>query len=185
VPGETNIVLFLTASLVVIVAPGPDNILALTRGVTLGRRVALVSAVGASVGLVTHSLFAAAGLSVLLARSSAGFWVVKCVGGGVPDLPRPQGAARPGGLRPSPGLVPRGGPKRLRPGRSLERLEPQDSGVLFGVPAAVCGVGRHGPAASWLIRPIRRGNGFFGDARKITKIWPPGRFSPPAARLPD
>ena len=29
--GETNIVLFLTASLVVIVAPGPDNILVLTR----------------------------------------------------------------------------------------------------------------------------------------------------------
>jgi threonine/homoserine/homoserine lactone efflux protein len=33
VAGETNIVLFLTASLVVIVAPDPDNILVLTRGV--------------------------------------------------------------------------------------------------------------------------------------------------------
>jgi len=49
VPGETNIVLFLTASLVVIVAPGPDNILVLTRGagldggvlVGLGLRLAL------------------------------------------------------------------------------------------------------------------------------------------------
>ena len=78
--GETNLLLFLTASLVVIVAPGPDNILVLTRGVTLGRRAALVSAAGASVGLVTHSVFAAAGLSVLLARSSAAFSVVKYVG---------------------------------------------------------------------------------------------------------
>lgn len=57
---EIDLILFLTASLVVIVAPGPDNILVLTRGVTLGRRAALVSAAGASVGLVCHSLFAAA-----------------------------------------------------------------------------------------------------------------------------
>ena len=49
--GETNIDLFLTASLVVIAAPGSDNILVLTRGVTLGRRASLVSAAGASVGL--------------------------------------------------------------------------------------------------------------------------------------
>ena len=79
-PQEANLILFLTASLVVIVAPGPDNILVLTRGVTLGRRAALVSAAGASVGLVTHSLFAAAGLSVLLARSAVAFSVVKYAG---------------------------------------------------------------------------------------------------------
>ena len=77
---ETNLILFLTASLVVIVAPGPDNILVLTRGVTLGRRAALVSAAGASVGLVTHSIFAAAGLSALLARSAVAFSVVKYAG---------------------------------------------------------------------------------------------------------
>jgi len=77
---DGNLILFLAASLVVIVAPGPDNILVLTRGVTLGRKAALVSAAGASVGLVTHSLFAAAGLSVLLARSAVAFSVVKYVG---------------------------------------------------------------------------------------------------------
>ena len=78
--GETSLILFLPASLIVIIAPGPDNILVLTRGVTLGRRAALVSAAGASVGLVTHSLFAAAGLSVLLARSAVAFSVVKYAG---------------------------------------------------------------------------------------------------------
>lgn len=79
-PPDTNLLLFLTASLVVIVAPGPDNILVLTRGVTLGRRAALVSAAGASVGLVTHSLFAAVGLSALLSRSAVAFSVVKYIG---------------------------------------------------------------------------------------------------------
>ncbi len=77
---DTGWILFLTASLVVIAAPGPDNILVITRGVTLGRRAALVSAAGASVGLVCHSLFAAAGLSALLAGSAVAFSVVKYAG---------------------------------------------------------------------------------------------------------
>lgn len=77
---ETNLLLFLTASLAVIVAPGPDNILVLTRGVTQGRGSALVSAAGASLGLVTHSVFAAVGLSALLAQSAVAFSVVKYAG---------------------------------------------------------------------------------------------------------
>ncbi|HEV2742978.1 MAG TPA: LysE family translocator [Rubrobacter sp.] len=77
---EASLVLFLTASLVVIVAPGPDNILVLTRGVAQGRGAALVSAAGASLGLVVHSVFAAAGLSALLAQSALAFSAVKYVG---------------------------------------------------------------------------------------------------------
>jgi threonine/homoserine/homoserine lactone efflux protein len=77
---ETSFVLFLTASLVVIVAPGPDNILVLTRGVAQGRGAALVSAAGASLGLVVHSVLAAVGLSALLAQSALAFSVVKYVG---------------------------------------------------------------------------------------------------------
>lgn len=76
----TSLILFLTASLVVIVAPGPDNILVLTRGITLGRRAAVVSATGASVGLVAHSMFAAVGLSALVAQSAVAFSGVKYLG---------------------------------------------------------------------------------------------------------
>ncbi len=77
---EASFVLFLTASLAVIVAPGPDNMLVLTRGVAQGRGAALVSAAGASLGLVVHSVFAAVGLSALLAQSALAFSVVKYVG---------------------------------------------------------------------------------------------------------
>ncbi len=77
---ETKLLLFLAASVIVIVAPGPDNILVLTRGVTLGRKAALVSATGASTGLVCHSLFAATGLSAILASSATAYSVVKYVG---------------------------------------------------------------------------------------------------------
>jgi LysE type translocator len=75
-----RLVLFLVASLVLIAAPGPDNLLVLTRGVTLGRRSALVSAAGAATGLVGHSFVAAAGLSALLAQSATAYAAVKYVG---------------------------------------------------------------------------------------------------------
>ncbi len=78
--GELDLILFLTASLALIVAPGPDNILVLTRGVAQGRGAALVSAAGSSLGLVVHSVFAAVGLSALLAQSAVAFSVVKYAG---------------------------------------------------------------------------------------------------------
>ena len=77
---DADLILFLTASVIVILAPGPDNILVLTRGVTLGRKAALISASGASTGLVCHSLFAAAGLSALLQQSAVAYSVVKYIG---------------------------------------------------------------------------------------------------------
>lgn len=77
---EIDLILFLAASLALIVAPGPDNILVLTRGVAQGRGAALVSAAGASLGIVVHTAFAAIGLSALLAQSAVAFSVVKYVG---------------------------------------------------------------------------------------------------------
>lgn len=77
---ETNLILFLTASLALIVASGPDNILVLTRGIAQGRGAALISAAGASVGLMIHSVFAAVGLSALLQQSAAAYSVVKYAG---------------------------------------------------------------------------------------------------------
>lgn len=75
-----TLVVFLPVSLLLILAPGPDNILVLTRGITMGRRAAMISAAGASAGLVCHSLFAAAGLSAIVQQSSAAFAIVKYLG---------------------------------------------------------------------------------------------------------
>ena len=52
----------------------------LTRGGTQGRGAALVSAAGAILGLVFHSVFAAVGLSALLQQSATAFSVVKYAG---------------------------------------------------------------------------------------------------------
>jgi threonine/homoserine/homoserine lactone efflux protein len=78
---DTNIALFIVASLAVIVAPGPDNIYVLTRGVAQGREVALASAWGMCSGLLFHTTLAAVGLSAILARSALAFSAVKYAGG--------------------------------------------------------------------------------------------------------
>ena len=77
---ETNIALFLVASLALIATPGPDMIYVVTRGVAQGRRAALVSTCGVCSGLAVHTSFAAIGLSALLAQSAVAFSVVKYAG---------------------------------------------------------------------------------------------------------
>ena len=77
---NTNLALFVAASLAVIVAPGPDNIYVLTRGIARGRKVALASAWGMCSGLLFHTTLAAFGLSTILARSTVAFSVVKYIG---------------------------------------------------------------------------------------------------------
>src|SRR3712207_3413744 len=77
---DANIALFVVASLAIIVAPGPDNIYVLTRGVAQGREVALASAWGMCSGLLFHTTLAALGLSALLASSAMALSVVKYAG---------------------------------------------------------------------------------------------------------
>ena len=77
---DANMALFIAASLAVIVAPGPDNIYVLTRGIAQGREVALASAWGMCSGLLFHTTLAALGLSAILARSAVAFSVVKYAG---------------------------------------------------------------------------------------------------------
>jgi threonine/homoserine/homoserine lactone efflux protein len=77
---DSNITLFVAASLAVIIAPGPDNVYVLTRGLAQGREVALASAWGMCSGLLFHTTLAALGLSAILARSAVAFSVVKYAG---------------------------------------------------------------------------------------------------------
>lgn len=71
---------YLAACLLVVLAPGPDNILAIGRGLSQGRMAALLSALGAGVGIMFHTVTAALGLSVILQGSATAFWIIKMVG---------------------------------------------------------------------------------------------------------
>lgn len=73
--------LFIAASTLLILTPGPDNITVLTRGITQGRASGLAAAAGFALGNLGHTAFAILGISALLASSATLFGLVKLIGG--------------------------------------------------------------------------------------------------------
>jgi threonine/homoserine/homoserine lactone efflux protein len=71
---------YLAAVLLIVIAPGPDNILAISRGLSQGRLAAALSSIGAGLGIMVHTIAATLGLALLLQTSPIAFWVVKAVG---------------------------------------------------------------------------------------------------------
>ena len=71
---------YLVAALIVVVAPGPDNILAISRGLGQGRAAAAMSSLGAGLGIMVHTIAATLGVAVVLQTSPPAFWAVKVVG---------------------------------------------------------------------------------------------------------
>ncbi len=71
---------FTLAAIVLSITPGPDMTLFLGKAVSGGRAAGLAAFGGAIAGLLVHSLFAAVGLSALLAASPQAFFVLKIAG---------------------------------------------------------------------------------------------------------
>lgn len=77
----TDILLaYLVAVLIVVVAPGPDNILAVSRGLSQGTVAASLSSIGAGLGIMVHTIAATLGLALVLQTSPIAFWIVKAAG---------------------------------------------------------------------------------------------------------
>jgi threonine/homoserine/homoserine lactone efflux protein len=77
---STKLALFLTAALLLAVAPGPGMLYVLARSLAGGRREGVLSSLGTFAGGMVHVLAAAAGVSVVLARSAVAFATVKYAG---------------------------------------------------------------------------------------------------------
>ncbi len=75
-----HLALFLTASLALIVAPGPDTLYVLARGIGQGRRAGAISALGTCTGILVHTSAAALGLAVLLQTSIVAYTLIKYAG---------------------------------------------------------------------------------------------------------
>jgi threonine/homoserine/homoserine lactone efflux protein len=75
-----NFTLFFVASWILIVTPGPDMLYVIMRGITQGRAAGILSAMGVTLGLLVHTMFAALGLAVLLQTSAVAFSIVKYAG---------------------------------------------------------------------------------------------------------
>src|SRR6201993_1795489 len=77
---ETRFFLFLTAALLLAVAPGPGMLYVLARSLAGGKREGVLSALGTFAGGMVHVFAAGLGVSVILARSAVAFSTVKYVG---------------------------------------------------------------------------------------------------------
>src|SRR5947207_169041 len=71
---------FLFVSLLILIIPGPAVIYIATRSATQGRLAGIVSVLGVASGGVVHVIAAAAGLSMLLARSAAAMQYIRFAG---------------------------------------------------------------------------------------------------------
>lgn len=72
--------LYLVAATVLVLAPGPDSLLVLARGLTEGRRAGLVATAGITAGNVLQAVLAAAGVSALIAASPTLFDLLRYAG---------------------------------------------------------------------------------------------------------
>jgi threonine/homoserine/homoserine lactone efflux protein len=77
---EISWILFIGASLVVIVAPGQDMVLVMSRGVAQGALAGLVTSAGVCVGLLGHTALATLGLGALLKASELAYTGLKFLG---------------------------------------------------------------------------------------------------------
>ena len=79
-PDLTHLPLFILASGVLIITPGPAVLYIIARSVDQGRRAGLVSVCAIEVGNFMHVLAATLGLSALLLSSALAFTIVKYLG---------------------------------------------------------------------------------------------------------
>ena len=77
---EARFFLFLTAAVLLAVAPGPGMLYVLARSLAGGKREGVLSALGTFLGGMVHVFAAALGISIILAKSAVAFATVKYVG---------------------------------------------------------------------------------------------------------
>ena len=77
---STRLLVFLGAAILLAIAPGPGMLYVLARTLAGGRREGLLSSLGTFFGGMVHVFAAAAGISIILAKSALAFAAVKYLG---------------------------------------------------------------------------------------------------------
>jgi threonine/homoserine/homoserine lactone efflux protein len=77
---DARFFLFLTAAVLLAIAPGPGMLYVLARCLAGGKREGVLSALGTFLGGMVHVLAAALGVSIILAKSAMAFAAVKYIG---------------------------------------------------------------------------------------------------------
>ena len=75
-----DLFLFLLPSLAITIAPGPDNLQVLARGISQGRAAGVTAAAGFAAGVLFHTTLAALGVAAVIKSSPLAFEIVKIAG---------------------------------------------------------------------------------------------------------
>jgi len=75
-----NLYLFIGATFILCLAPGPDNIYVMTQGITRSKKAAFITTLGLTSGVIIHTTAAAFGISVIFQTSELAFNIVKFAG---------------------------------------------------------------------------------------------------------
>ncbi|PKD17643.1 lysine transporter LysE [Salegentibacter salinarum] len=78
--GIENLFAYMVTALFFIMTPGIDTIFVLNKSIAQGRKSGIYATLGVNAGVLTHTLFAALGLSVIIANSAYAFTIIKYVG---------------------------------------------------------------------------------------------------------
>ena len=80
IPSVATILTFAVASIVLIITPGPDMALQLSRSINYGRAHGVMTLIGTLLGLLVHSALVALGISILIVAAPPLFLALKIVG---------------------------------------------------------------------------------------------------------
>lgn len=75
-----TLIAFITASALLTIMPGPDNIYVLVQSITNGKKYGVVITFGLATGIIIHTSLIAFGVSELLKKSTTIFFVIKLLG---------------------------------------------------------------------------------------------------------
>lgn len=78
--GITNFETFLISGILLNLTPGNDTIFILSKSIGQGRKAGIVSALGIGTGCIVHTILAAFGLSLIIAKSILLFNIIKYAG---------------------------------------------------------------------------------------------------------
>ncbi len=81
-PDLSTLVMFSSASVLLALAPGPDNIFVLTQSALKGKLVGLVVTMGLCTGLLVHTSAVVLGAAVIFQTSALAFHALKYIGAG-------------------------------------------------------------------------------------------------------
>lgn len=77
---EVVTLLFILTSTLIILTPGQDMILVMSRSLAQGQKAGIITALGVSIGLMGHTVLATLGLGALLMASEWVFNIIKYIG---------------------------------------------------------------------------------------------------------